>query len=76
MFLFEPTDSVLVIVEDYSILERLPEHVSFTKTGRNTVTLRSEKPGFVGEIYAAGGMLVFPALSNGCLDLRKFTTNS
>lgn len=71
MAIFEPTDTALVIVRDHSILERLPTHISFTATGDNTITLRSSRPGFVTDIYKAGGMLVFPALANGCVNLRN-----
>ncbi len=71
MALLEPTDTALVIVKDYSILERLPDHIRFTAMGENTVTLRSDEPGFVAEIYSHGGLLVFPALANGCVSLRS-----
>lgn len=71
MAVLEPTDTALVIVQDHSILERLPDHIRFTAIGENTLTLRSTKPGFVTEIYGLGGVLVFPALANGCVSLRS-----
>lgn len=71
MAVFEPTDTALVIVRDHSILERLPDHIRFTAMGEKTLTLRSTKPGFVSDVYSLGGLLVFPALANGCISLRS-----
>ena len=71
MLLFEPTGHAVALVRDHTILERLPDDISLTRTGDHSITLYSEKPGFVRRIYAAGAFAVFPSLKNGCLDLRN-----
>ena len=64
-----PAPAALVVLPPEGFWTRLPSSVAVTGQGSLGVTVRSEEPGLVPALYAAGAWLVLPAGLAGCLGL-------
>lgn len=64
-----PAPAALVVLPPEGFWTRLPPSVAVTDQGPLGVTVRSEEPGLVPALYAAGAWLVLPAGLAGCLRL-------
>lgn len=69
MRLGAPAPAALVVLPPEGFWTRLPASVALTDQGGLGVTVRSEDPGLVPALYAAGAWLVLPAGLAGCLGL-------
>lgn len=64
-----PAPAALVVLPPEGMLARLPAAVALADQGPFGLTVRSEAPGLVAALYAAGAWLVLPAGLAGCLGL-------
>ena len=64
-----PAPAALVVLPPPGLLHRLPAAVALADAGALGLTVRSQAPGLVAALYAAGAWLVLPAGLAGCLGL-------
>ncbi|MCB1387051.1 MAG: hypothetical protein KDJ80_14040 [Nitratireductor sp.] len=69
-WLFEPADAVLALYPGGRSSVELPPHVSIVTWQGRAARLTADTPGWVGDVYASGALLVLPVRRRSCLDLR------
>jgi hypothetical protein len=60
-------ETLMVIAPPAEFLNSLPRDIAFADGGQHVLVLRSDRPDFAAELYAAGAALVLPARERGCL---------
>lgn len=58
---------VVVMFPGGDLMDHLPDGTAITGRSAISVTLRTDDPGLVAQLYAAGAWLVLPAGLTGCI---------
>ncbi len=74
MFIPNNDFAALAVIQDETILNRLPQGTRLVRSGNHTMVFASTNRYYVFDLYAAGALLVLPSLRNGCLDLSNALT--